>query len=154
MAGELAVDSFHLFNRNRATVVSILALCAYEYIITLYDEIRYVWKHKYTFATFLFAFNRYAVWVETCFLLYLAFGDLTTNDVNVRVRKERFRYSLCAISSASDCFVQFDYMLSGIASGMFSGLSCCCMLHSRRCSSPRMFYLNMYPSDLRSTDVR
>jgi len=54
----------------------------YEYAITLYDEIRYVWKHKYSFATFLFAFNRYAVWLETALQLYTTFGDLTTINVS------------------------------------------------------------------------
>jgi hypothetical protein len=54
----------------------------YEYIITVHDEIRYVWKHKRSFATFLFAFNRYAVWVETALQLYIAFGDLASVDVS------------------------------------------------------------------------
>ena len=54
----------------------------YEYIITLFDEIRYVWKHKYSFATFLFAFNRYAVWIEIALQLNITFGDLATVDVS------------------------------------------------------------------------
>ena len=54
----------------------------YEYIITLFDEIRYVWRHKYSFATCLFAFNRYVVWIETALQLYVNFGDLTTIDVS------------------------------------------------------------------------
>lgn len=61
---------------------STQALCAYEYIITIFDEIRYVWRHKYTFPTALFAFNRYAVWVESGFYFHLALGDLTTIDVS------------------------------------------------------------------------
>ena len=58
------------------------ALYLYEYIITLSDEIRYIWRHKYSFATLLFAFNRYAVWIETALQLYIVFGDLTTADVS------------------------------------------------------------------------
>jgi hypothetical protein len=54
----------------------------YEYIITLLDEIRYVWRHKYSFATVLFAFNRYLVWIEIALQLYITFGDLTTVDVS------------------------------------------------------------------------
>ena len=54
----------------------------YEYIITLFDEIRYVWRHKYSFATVLFAFNRYLVWIECALQLYVNFGDLTTEDVS------------------------------------------------------------------------
>jgi hypothetical protein len=58
------------------------ALFVYEYAITLFDEIRYVWKHKYSFATFLFAFNRYVVWIEIGLQLYVSFGDLMTADVS------------------------------------------------------------------------
>ena len=58
------------------------ALYVYEYAITLFDEIRYVWKHKYSFATFLFTVNRYAVWIETALQLYITFGDLATVDVS------------------------------------------------------------------------
>jgi len=54
----------------------------YEYVITLYDEVRYVWKHKYSFATFLFGFNRYVVWIEIALQLNIAFGDLQTVDVS------------------------------------------------------------------------
>ena len=54
----------------------------YEYAITLLAEIRYVWRHKYSFATFLFAFNRYVVWIETALQLYITFGDLMTVDVS------------------------------------------------------------------------
>lgn len=68
--------------RVRQPTISFLALCAHEYTITIFNEIRYVWRHKYTFATVLFAFNRYAVWVESGFFFHLAFGNLTTIDVS------------------------------------------------------------------------
>lgn len=58
------------------------ALYLYEYIITLFDEIRYVWRHKYSFATVLFTINRYIIWVETALQLFMAFGDLRTVDVS------------------------------------------------------------------------
>lgn len=58
------------------------ALYVYEYAITLLAEIRYVWRHTYSFATFLFAFNRYVVWIETALQLYITFGDLMTVDVS------------------------------------------------------------------------
>ena len=58
------------------------ALFVYEYLITLFDEIRYVWKHKYSIATILFAINRYIVWIEITLQLYMNFGDLTNNDVS------------------------------------------------------------------------
>lgn len=84
---EVASSSFYLFNLDRVAVISALALCTYEYMITLFYEIRYVWRHKYTFATALFAFNRYAVWVETGILVYLAFGDLETAEQCTRAEK-------------------------------------------------------------------
>ena len=54
----------------------------YEYAIALCDEIRHVRRHKYSFATFLLAFNRYVVWKETALQLYITLGDLTTVDVS------------------------------------------------------------------------
>ena len=72
----------HLRWPNTPPFHSPQALYVYEYAITLFDEIRYVWKHKYSFATFLFTVNRYAVWIETALQLYITFGDLATVDVS------------------------------------------------------------------------
>jgi len=73
-------DVIQAFSRTRAATISLLALFVYEYLITLFDEIRYVWKHKYSIATILFAVNRYIVWIEITLQLYISFGNMTSDD--------------------------------------------------------------------------
>jgi hypothetical protein len=61
------------------TVCRTTALFAYEYIVTLDQEINHIWAKKWSFSTLIFAVNRYI----SLFLVIVSTLSATTYTVSV-----------------------------------------------------------------------
>jgi len=62
------------------TLVSSVALLVYDYMLTLREEVRFMWSRRMTFGKLLFFLNRYLPFVTGFFSIYSYTLSLQTND--------------------------------------------------------------------------
>ncbi len=55
--------------------MSSLVLTIYDHILTVSQEVEYVWRRKFTAATVLFLANRYLALVNICLMLQITWND-------------------------------------------------------------------------------
>jgi len=74
----LTIGADHLFTA-KAYSIGIWALALYEYVITFGDEVRQVWRKKFSFVTFLWIMNRYLMLFGFLPIEYFIFASANTD---------------------------------------------------------------------------
>ncbi|KAH6899346.1 hypothetical protein BKA70DRAFT_738158 [Coprinopsis sp. MPI-PUGE-AT-0042] len=74
--GTLALNNVHVDLRPTRTTFSVqfagLAFLYYDYILTLSDEIKYVWRSRWRLSTLFYIFCRYALVANVIYYLSIA----------------------------------------------------------------------------------
>ncbi|KAH8083298.1 hypothetical protein BXZ70DRAFT_958347 [Cristinia sonorae] len=78
-------ENYRAYRENNNYIIAAKALFIWDYIITLDNEVRYVWGRKPTIATILFLLNRYVVLACMLFQLIVLGGTEVSCNSIVRI---------------------------------------------------------------------